>query len=111
MVNVFSICNFIVYFDAICALSSLLIEARMLIAYICFYLQCTSYLLNANGCNISMFLAVVKVVIASEVFCTWKDMEKVGTFVTFLLLLRTDDLWKEGFATFKSCFHSNSVGA
>lgn len=98
----FLICNFfIVDFGAIYALSSHLIKARMVIVYICFYLQCTSYLLNANGCNNSMFLAVDKVVITSEVFCTWKETEEVGTFLT-LLLLRTDDLWKEGFTSFKS---------
>lgn len=90
--------------DAICALSSLLIKARMVIARICFYLQCTSYLLNANWCNISIFLPVDKAVITSEEFSAWKDMEKVGTFMTFLLQLRTDDLWKEGLASFKSMY-------
>lgn len=102
MVNVFLIYYFlIVDFVTIYALSSHLIKARMVIVYVCFYLQCSSYLLNANWSDNSMFLAVDKAVITSEVLCTWKEMEEMGTFLT-LLLLRTDDLWKEGFTSLKS---------
>lgn len=74
----------------------------MVIVYICFYLQSTSYLLYAKWCNNMFFLAVDKAVITCVVFCTWKEMEKVETFLTFLLLLRIDDLCKEDFTSFKS---------
>lgn len=60
--------------------------------------MCTSYLVNANWSDNSTFLAVDKAVITSAVFCTWKQMEEVGTFLT-LLVLRTDDLWEEGFTS------------
>lgn len=93
---------FLVGFGPIYALRSHLIKARMVIIYICFYLQCTSYLLNANWCNNSMFLAVDKAATTSEMYCMWKEMEKMGIFLTFLLLLRTDHLWKEGLTSFKS---------
>lgn len=103
MVNVVLVYNFlIVEFGAIYALRSHLVKARMVTMCICFYLQCTHYLLDANWCNNSTFWAVDRTVITSEVFGMWKEMEKMGTFLTFLLLLRTDDLWKGGFTSFKS---------
>ncbi|GAB0191678.1 hypothetical protein GRJ2_001633100 [Grus japonensis] len=64
--------------------------------------MCSSYPLSANWCNNSMFLDVDKAVITSGVFCTW-EMEKVGTFLTFLLLLRTDICGKRALPVLNQC--------